>query len=130
VSHQSQRLIDGMPVVGLPAEYHKTCALPIGKTVCGKGGLPMLSRSVYWWVEMRKSSCSAPFQADEQDDLHAEVVKECSQLGYHILCEKPMATRVSDCVQMVQDIQAQSGLIFGMGHGESPSLTVGPTGRR
>lgn len=56
--------------------------------------------------------------ADRQDDLHAEVVSECAKLGYHILCEKPMATKVEHCVQMVKDVQAQPGTIFGVGHGK------------
>jgi predicted dehydrogenase len=53
------------------------------------------------------------------DDLHAEVVSVFAQKGYHILCEKPMATSVADCVNMVKEVQAGGGgeLIFGVGHG-------------
>lgn len=51
------------------------------------------------------------------DQLHAPVVRAFSKLGYHILVEKPMATEVSDCVDMVKDVNAAPGdIIFGVGH--------------
>ncbi|WWD17686.1 hypothetical protein CI109_102127 [Kwoniella shandongensis] len=51
------------------------------------------------------------------DDLHAELVSAFAQQGYHILCEKPMATRVDDCVKMVREVQAEKEpKVFGMGH--------------
>ncbi|KAK1925438.1 putative NAD-binding Rossmann fold oxidoreductase [Papiliotrema laurentii] len=49
------------------------------------------------------------------DQMHAELVKEFSKQGYHIFCEKPMATTVPECVQMVKDVR-QSDKVFGMGH--------------
>ncbi|BEI92123.1 uncharacterized protein CcaverHIS019_0409430 [Cutaneotrichosporon cavernicola] len=48
------------------------------------------------------------------DQLHAEVVHVFAKLGYHILCEKPMATEIADCVAMVRDITPST--IFGVGH--------------
>lgn len=51
------------------------------------------------------------------DQMHAELVTAFSEQGYHIFCEKPMATTVEDCVKMVKDVK-QSGKIFGVGHGE------------
>ncbi|KAK8866108.1 hypothetical protein IAR55_001259 [Kwoniella newhampshirensis] len=51
------------------------------------------------------------------DDLHAELVSAFAKQGYHILCEKPMATKVEDCVKMVREVQAEeAGGVFGIGH--------------
>ncbi|CDU25884.1 uncharacterized protein SPSC_06055 [Sporisorium scitamineum] len=49
------------------------------------------------------------------DDTHAEVVSVFAPLGYHILCEKPMANSIKDCVTMVDSVR-DTGLIFGIGH--------------
>ena len=51
-----------------------------------------------------------------QDDLHLEVAVAFAEQGYHILCEKPMATSVEDCINMENAIK-RAGTIFGMGHG-------------
>lgn len=51
-----------------------------------------------------------------QDHQHAEVTAAFAQQGYHILCEKPMATSIHDCLQMENAIK-EAGVIFGMGHG-------------
>ncbi|EDR12932.1 uncharacterized protein LACBIDRAFT_183239 [Laccaria bicolor S238N-H82] len=50
-----------------------------------------------------------------QDNLHLEVAVAFAQQGYHILCEKPMATSVEDCINMENAIK-EAGTIFGMGH--------------
>ncbi|KAF9483968.1 NAD(P)-binding protein [Pholiota conissans] len=50
-----------------------------------------------------------------QDHLHAEVTAAFTLQGYHILCEKPMATSISDCLQMERAIK-DARIIFGMGH--------------
>ncbi|KZZ96895.1 NAD-binding Rossmann fold oxidoreductase [Ascosphaera apis ARSEF 7405] len=51
------------------------------------------------------------------DNLHAEAVADFSALGYHILCEKPMATSIADCVQMFKNVtEVLEPKIFGMGH--------------
>lgn len=50
------------------------------------------------------------------DQLHAEVVHIFAELGYHILVEKPMATEINDCVNMVKAIEGAGNLIFGVGH--------------
>ncbi|PBL02644.1 NAD(P)-binding protein [Armillaria gallica] len=50
-----------------------------------------------------------------QDYLHAEVAEAFAQQGYHILCEKPMATSVEDCIRIETAIK-NAGIIFGMGH--------------
>lgn len=50
-----------------------------------------------------------------QDHMHLEAVLAFAEQGYHILCEKPMATSMSDCIKMQAGIQKAS-VIFGMGH--------------
>ncbi|KAJ7638671.1 hypothetical protein FB45DRAFT_903507 [Roridomyces roridus] len=50
-----------------------------------------------------------------QDHMHAEVVMAFAQQGYHILCEKPMATSLQDILQMEEAV-SRAGTIFGMGH--------------
>jgi len=56
-----------------------------------------------------------------QDHQHAEVTKAFAEQGYHILCEKPMATSIQECLAM-ESVVKQSGKIFGMGHGTSVTL--------
>jgi predicted dehydrogenase len=57
-------------------------------------------------------------ETDEQDQLHAEAVSAFSSLGYHIMCEKPMATSIKDCVDMLRDVTSESmkGKVFAIGH--------------
>jgi len=52
------------------------------------------------------------------DQTHMEVTLAFAQQGYHILCEKPMATTIDDCLRIEQSIK-DTGVIFGMGHGKS-----------
>jgi predicted dehydrogenase len=51
-----------------------------------------------------------------QDRMHLEVTQGFANQGYHILCEKPMATSVEECIKIEQVIKG-AGVIFGMGHG-------------
>jgi len=50
-----------------------------------------------------------------QDRMHLEVTLAFAQQGYHILCEKPMATSIDDCIKMEAAVK-KAGIIFGMGH--------------
>ena len=52
-----------------------------------------------------------------QDHMHAPVVTALAAQGYHILCEKPMATSPEDCIRMA-DAAKRSGKIFAIGHGK------------
>lgn len=52
-----------------------------------------------------------------QDHMHCEVVLAFAAQGYHILCEKPMATSLRDCFDMEKAVK-DAGIIFGMGHGQ------------
>lgn len=51
-----------------------------------------------------------------QDHMHMELTVAFAEQGYHILCEKPMATTVEDCIKMEMAVK-KAGIIFGMGHG-------------
>ncbi|KAF8751944.1 Oxidoreductase family, C-terminal alpha/beta domain [Rhizoctonia solani] len=44
-----------------------------------------------------------------QDHMHAEVVIPFARRGYHILCEKPMATTPEECIRMADEVE-KSGL--------------------
>jgi len=50
-----------------------------------------------------------------QDSMHVEIALAFADQGYHILCEKPMATTLEDCIQIEEAI-SKAGVIFGMGH--------------
>ncbi|KAI0796546.1 streptomycin biosynthesis protein StrI [Abortiporus biennis] len=50
-----------------------------------------------------------------QDHMHLEVTIAFAEQGYHILCEKPMATSLEDCIKMEAAVK-KAGIIFGMGH--------------
>ncbi|KZS97541.1 NAD-P-binding protein [Sistotremastrum niveocremeum HHB9708] len=49
------------------------------------------------------------------DALHAPVVTALAKQGYHILCEKPMAVTIQDCMRMYREV-SDAKIIFGMGH--------------
>lgn len=51
-----------------------------------------------------------------QDHMHQEVTLAFAEQGYHILCEKPMATTIEACIKMEAAVK-KAGIIFGMGHG-------------
>lgn len=38
-------------------------------------------------------------------DSHAEIVLAAAEAGKHIFCEKPMASKVSDCVKMIKAVE-------------------------
>lgn len=50
-----------------------------------------------------------------QDRMHCEVVSAFATQGYHILCEKPMATNLEDCLAIEKAVK-NAGIIFGVGH--------------
>jgi predicted dehydrogenase len=50
-----------------------------------------------------------------QDHMHCEVVSAFAAQGYHILCEKPMATNLEDCFEMEKAVK-NAGIIYGVGH--------------
>lgn len=61
--------------------------------------------------------------------MHAPLVEAFAKQGYHILCEKPMATTIEECVEMVKQVQAsEQKRVFGIGHGESADAVSGRLG--
>ena len=50
------------------------------------------------------------------DQQHKDVVIALAAQGYHILCEKPMATSPEECIEMAEAMK-KSGKIMGIGHG-------------
>ncbi|EUC62940.1 streptomycin biosynthesis protein StrI [Rhizoctonia solani AG-3 Rhs1AP] len=50
-----------------------------------------------------------------QDHMHAEVVIPFAQRGYHILCEKPMATTPEECIRMADEVE-KAGIVFAVAH--------------
>jgi predicted dehydrogenase len=50
------------------------------------------------------------------DHQHKEVATAIGPLGIHILCEKPLANRLNDCLQIQNSIEAGPESIFAIGH--------------
>ncbi|KAI9678893.1 MAG: hypothetical protein M1829_001878 [Trizodia sp. TS-e1964] len=56
------------------------------------------------------------------DETHAEIILALAPLKLHILCEKPLATNLKDCLGIYKALlshgcsQLQPGVIFGIGH--------------
>lgn len=51
------------------------------------------------------------------DEMHREVVVALSELGgLHIMCEKPLATTLDDCVEMYKALEKNEGKVFSIGH--------------
>lgn len=74
----------------------------------------------YSHVEMLDALRAGELKADAvvvavPDSLHAAVVAPFAALGLHILCEKPMATKLSECVDIARASLASSKL-FAIGH--------------
>jgi predicted dehydrogenase len=60
-----------------------------------------------------------------QDQMHAELVEAFAAQGYHIMCEKPMATTIAHCLRIEESVK-KAGVIFGMGHGAPSYASVAP----
>jgi predicted dehydrogenase len=51
------------------------------------------------------------------DQTHAEIVTALAPLGLHILCEKPLATTLDDCLRIYRTVKSmQPRRLFGIGH--------------
>lgn len=50
------------------------------------------------------------------DYQHVEVASALGPLGLHIMCEKPLATTLSDCLRIQQSIESGPKSIFAIGH--------------
>ncbi|KAF8704532.1 Oxidoreductase family, C-terminal alpha/beta domain, partial [Rhizoctonia solani] len=63
-----------------------------------------------------------------QDHMHAEVVIPFARRGYHILCEKPMATTPEECIRMADEVE-KSGIIFTIAHALREVIASGSLGK-
>lgn len=51
------------------------------------------------------------------DEMHREVVVGLGPLGLHVMCEKPLATSLADCVAMYKALKpSQASSVFSIGH--------------
>ncbi|RKU41674.1 hypothetical protein DL546_004762 [Coniochaeta pulveracea] len=51
------------------------------------------------------------------DEMHREVVVALSELGgLHIMCEKPLATNLDDCMEMYTALEKNQDKVFSIGH--------------
>ncbi|KAH0541434.1 hypothetical protein FGG08_004124 [Glutinoglossum americanum] len=55
------------------------------------------------------------------DELHAEIITELAPLNLHVLCEKPLAGGLQDCLQIYKSLRPEgpaspSPALFGVGH--------------
>ncbi|EMC92785.1 hypothetical protein BAUCODRAFT_37702 [Baudoinia panamericana UAMH 10762] len=51
-----------------------------------------------------------------KDDLHAQAVTALAPLGLHIMCEKPLATTLADCLSIQRTLSQYPPRIFAIGH--------------
>nr|POF03865.1 glucose--fructose oxidoreductase [Quercus suber] len=51
-----------------------------------------------------------------KDEMHAQVVVEIAKLGLHIMCEKPLATTLSDCLRIQRTLKLYPDRVFAIGH--------------
>ncbi|KAE9365554.1 NAD(P)-binding protein [Stipitochalara longipes BDJ] len=54
-----------------------------------------------------------------QDQMHKDVVLGLAPLGLHVMCEKPLATSLDDCVEIYKAVSGTGGKekrLFGIGH--------------
>lgn len=50
------------------------------------------------------------------DHQHVEVASALGPLGLHLMCEKPLATRLNDCLQIQKSVETGPKSIFAIGH--------------
>lgn len=94
------------------------------KFIWGKGK-PTPSQAFRQWQDFvhhhgqnaqeRSSEVDAVFVC-VRDDLHAEVVTALAPLGLHIMCEKPLATSLKDCLDIQRVLQQYPQKVFAIGH--------------
>ena len=51
-----------------------------------------------------------------RDEHHKSCLESLAPLGLHIMCEKPLATSLQDCIQIDSSLRAYPERIFGIGH--------------
>lgn len=51
-----------------------------------------------------------------QDQMHKDVVLALAPLGLHMMCEKPLAPNLDDCVSIYRALLPNVGRVFAIGH--------------
>ncbi|KAK5169924.1 uncharacterized protein LTR77_005902 [Saxophila tyrrhenica] len=51
-----------------------------------------------------------------RDELHTEVVTALAPLEIHLMCEKPLATTLKDCLQIQRTLEQYDQKVFAIGH--------------
>jgi predicted dehydrogenase len=80
---------------------------------------------VSWELERRKRAAAGDKNVPEgvdgvfvcvQDQMHKEVVLGLAPLKIHIMCEKPLATSLEDCVAIYKAMLSNPSCVFSIGH--------------
>ncbi|KAH8180109.1 oxidoreductase family, NAD-binding rossmann fold domain-containing protein [Sarocladium implicatum] len=126
--------INGHGIVAAVAEPYQFKRETLGKQhIWGKDGNPSDGQSFSTWQEFveyeqkRRQRVAAgekdvPEGVDGafvcvQDEMHREVVVGLAPLGLHIMCEKPLACSMDECLAMYKAIlPQQSSKVFSIGH--------------
>lgn len=105
--------------------------------IWGEGGRPREGQSFAHWRDFlayelrRRQRAAAPQDADDVppppgvdgvfvcvlDDMHRDVVVGLAPLGLHVMCEKPLATTLPDCLAMRRALSPlRATAVFSVGH--------------
>ncbi|KAL7628333.1 hypothetical protein AAE478_002534 [Parahypoxylon ruwenzoriense] len=81
---------------------------------------------IEWEVQRREREAAGDVNVPEgvdaafvcvRDEMHHDVVVALAPLGLHIMCEKPLATTLADCVSMYRALEPlQDTKVFSVGH--------------
>ena len=63
-------------------------------------GLPDEAVFSHWNELFEKGKLADSCMVCTQDRFHTEPVKKALELGYHVMCEKPMSPRPEECIEM------------------------------
>jgi len=119
--------------VAEPIDYKRNL---LGSKYIWPGTAPQLEHAfVHWrdfvkWEVQRRKDATAGLTVSPGidavficvlDEQHAEVVTSLAPLELHIMCEKPLATTLQDCVTIYESMlptaaQPSQRAIFGIGH--------------
>ncbi|PHH68087.1 hypothetical protein CDD82_856 [Ophiocordyceps australis] len=118
-------------VVGAVAEPIAFKREALGRRhIWGHGGSPRPGQSFADWRDFVEYETARRLKPDDSDDtgidgvfvcvldhLHREVVIGLAALGLHIMCEKPLATSLDDCLAMYRALRPiQQHSLFSIGH--------------
>ncbi len=98
-----------MVAVADPDEYRR-------ERLAAEHDIPTCARFADWReLAAERSGRARAVLITTQDTEHAEPCERFAELGYHILCEKPMAPTEPDAVRMAAAVE-QAGVLFAVCH--------------